>query len=307
MTQNNKKIPALADAQLAILNGYTGKANTQLTSLLGMASTIKNSKDTILNATRSIDEDTQSLAKLKAGADALDLRSSQLSVDQRKATLQDAKNALADYYMRAPFDGTIAKLNSKKLDAASPSTVVATLITKQKIAQISLNEVDAAKVSVGRKATLTFDAVEGLSIAGEVSEIDTVGTVSQGVVTYSVKISFDTQDERVKSGMTVNAAVITNIKQDVLSVPASAVKTHGNASYVLILDSETKTSGTEGVPSITAPREQAVEVGISNDTTTEIVSGIVEGSFVVTRTIAPATAAAAAPSLFGGGGARIRN
>ncbi|OGZ06361.1 MAG: hypothetical protein A2845_01020 [Candidatus Lloydbacteria bacterium RIFCSPHIGHO2_01_FULL_49_22] len=306
MTQNNKKIPALADTQLATLNSYTGKANTLLTDLLGMATTIKNDKNAIIDATRSIDEGTQSLAKLKAGTDTLDLRSSQLTVDQRNATLQDAKNALADYYLRAPFNGTIAKLNSKKGDSVSSATVIATLITKQKIAEISLNEVDAAKIAVGQKATLTFDAIEGLSIAGNVAEIDTMGTVSQGVVTYNVKISFDTQDERVKSGMTVNAAVITDVKQDVLSIPASAVKSRGNASYVLIIDSETKVSDAQGVPSKTSPREQVVEIGMSNDTTTEIVSGITEGALVVTRTIAPTAATAAAPSLFGGGGGATR-
>lgn len=306
MTQNNKKIPPLADTQLATLNDYTGKANILLTNLLGMATTIKNDKNAIIDATRSIDEGTQSLAKLKGGADTLDLRSSQLTIDQRNATLQDAKSALADYYLRAPFNGTIAKLNNKKGDSVSPATVIATLITKQKIAEISLNEVDAAKIAVGQKATLTFDAIEGLSIAGNVAEIDTVGTVSQGVVTYNVKISFDTQDERVKSGMTVNAAIITDVKQEVLSVPASAVKTRGNASHVLIIDSETQTSDAQGVTSKTAPREQVVEIGMSNDTTTEIISGITEGTFIVTRTIVPTATTAAAPSLFGGG-ARIRN
>ena len=100
------------------------------------------------------------------------------------------------------------------------------LITKQKIAEISLNEVDAAKVKVGQKVTLTFDAIDGLSITGEVSEIDALGTVSQGVVTYGVKIAFDTQDERVKSGMSVSAAIITDVKQNVLLVPNAAVKSN---------------------------------------------------------------------------------
>ena len=304
MTQNNKSVPTLSNTQLATLSGYTGKINGHLTNLLNIGSTLKTSKNTIINAQRSIDEGTLSLAKLKTGTDPLDIRSSQITVNQRMATLQDAKNALADYYIRAPFDGTIAKLSSKKMDSVSPSTVVATLITKQKIAQISLNEIDAAKIRVGQKVTLTFDAIDELSIAGDVAEVDTVGTVAQGVVTYSVKISFDTQDERVKSGMTVNASIITSAKQNVLAVPASAVKTRGNTSYVLTIPGQTQTSGNQGIISATPPLEQIVTTGVSNDTTSEIVSGITEGAFIVTRTIAPTSAqATVAPSLFGGGGA----
>ena len=48
-----------------------------------------------------------------------------------------------------------------------------------------------------------------------VAEIDTIGTVSQGVVTYNVKIGLDTQDERVKSGMSVSAVIVLNVRPDV--------------------------------------------------------------------------------------------
>lgn len=307
MTQHNQRIPTLADTQLTTLNGYMGKTNTHLTVLLGVTSTIKNAENAIIDADRSIDEGTQSLAKLKSGPDPLDLRSAQLTVNQRAATLADAKAALAHYALRAPFDGVIAKINSKKADSVSAATVVATLITKQKIAQITLNEVDAAKIKVGQKATLTVDAIDGLSIAGSVAEIDTIGTVAQGVVTYTVKIAFDTQDERVKSGMSVSAAIVTNVKQDVLAVPASAIKSRGNTHYVQIVDAAASPSDAQGILSASAPREQVIEIGISNDTITEITSGLAPNALIVTRTIAAAsTKTAAAPSLFGGGGGGIR-
>lgn len=291
-----------ADTHLATLSGYTAKTNTHLGTLLNAGTTITNDKDTILNAERTIVEQTASLEKLRAGADALDISSSNLTIKQRENALRDAREKLADYSVYAPFAGTIAKVNVDAGDTAGSGTSIATLITKQKIAQISLNEIDAAKVSVGQKATLTFDAIEDLSIAGSVAEVDAVGTVAQGVVTYAVKISFDTQDERVKSGMTVNAAIITSVKQDALSVPLSAVKTRGDTSYVLIIDGVTAVSDSAGITSATLPREQVVEIGLTNDTSTEIVSGITEGAFVVTRTISPTTAPATAPSLFGGGG-----
>lgn len=307
LTQHNLKYLPYADTQLATLNGFTAKTNTHLSSLLSAQSTIKNDKDTIANADRTIAENTLSLAKLKAGPNALDISSSQLSVKQRQNALQDAREKLADYYIRAPFDGTIAKVSVKTTDTVSGGTAVATLVTKQKIATISLNEVDVAKVKIGQKTTLTFDAVEGLTISGEVAEIDTVGTITQGVVTYNVQIRFDTQDERVKPGMSVSAAIITLVKQDVLLVPNSAVKSRGgDTHYVEVFDTPiVGPNPSQGVVSAIPPREQGVEIGSSNDTSTEIISGLSGGEQVITRTIAPSTTQTTpAPSLFGGGGAR---
>lgn len=311
LTKRNLTVATLANTHLATLNTYTGTTNTNLLTLLNATDSIKTDKDAIVNGGRAITEATESLSKLKAGAGEFDVASSELLVKQRKNALLDAQENLAHYFVRAPFAGTIAKLNVKKGDPVGVATSVATLITKQKIAEISLNEVDAAKVKVGQKATLTFDAVENLSIAGEVAEIDTVGTVSQGVVTYMVKISFGTQDDRVKSGMSVSAAIIINMKQDVLLVPNSAVKNQGGIFSVEIFDTPlvplaTSTSGSNtGVPSMIVPRQQRVEAGLSNDTMTEIVSGLKDGEQVVSRTIAgTANTATQAPSIFSAAGIR---
>ena len=306
LVQRNTAVPAIIGTHQASLNTYTGTTNAHLSSLLSIEQTIQSSKEAIVNADRTIAEKTEAIAKLKAGADPLDVQSQQLSLQQRKNALIDAQEKLADYYIRAPFDGTIATLNVKKADTLSSGTSIATFITKQRLAEISLNEVDVAKVKVGQKATLTFDAVDGLTISGSVAEIDTVGTVSQGVVTYAVKIGFDTQDDHVKPGMSVSAAIITDMKQNVLTVPNSAVKTQGNASYVEMFTTPlANASGTQGTPSAIPPVRQTVEVGISDDTTTEIVSGLKEGDQVVTRMITSTqTTTQTAPSLFPTGGGR---
>src|SRR3989344_2397184 len=186
LTKRNFTVLEILTTHLTLLNGYTADTNGHLLTLLGI-------KDTITTSKYSISEKTESLAELKAGSDEIDIKSSELTLKQRENALTDAKNALADYYVRAPFAGTIASIGAKKYDNAGSGTAIATLITNQKIAELSLNEVDAAKISIGDKATLTFDAIEGLTLTGEVAEIDTIGTVTQGVVSYKVKIGFDTE------------------------------------------------------------------------------------------------------------------
>lgn len=286
-----------ATTALANLNTYTGKANTHLSTLLSDTNSLKQD-------TQSITEKQQSLDETIAGADPLDIRNAKLSVTKAQNALQDAQNNLENYYIRAPFAGTIAAVNVKRYDSASSAAAAATLITSQKIAALSLNEVDAAKVKLGDKATLTFDAIDGLSLTGQVAQIDTIGAVSQGVVSYTVKIGFDTQDERIKPGMTVNAAIITDAHQDVLTVPSSAVKTQSGALFVQAFNPPLATTGgSQGVASKIAPQQISVEVGISDDTNTEIISGLSEGQQVVVRTIsgtAQTTSQSSAPSLFGG-------
>lgn len=297
LSERNISVPSLSNTHLASLSTYTSKTNTHLSNLLSITQTIKNDKDTIVSSGRTIAEKTQSLADLKAGADPLDIRSQQLAVQQRQNALADAQGKLSDYTIRAPFDGVIAVVSVKKGDTLSSGTAAFTMITQQKIAGISLNEVDVAKVKVGQKVNITFDAVSDLNITGEVSDIDLIGTVSQGVVSYNVRITFDTQDDRVKAGMSLSTAIITATKQDVLLVPNSAVKTQGNSSYVNILPGATVATGSQGVASSATLVGQTVEIGLADDTNTEIVSGLKEGDLVITKTITSATKTTAAPSL----------
>lgn len=305
MTQHTQKIPTLANTQLSTLNNFTATTNSHLTDLLAIASTIKSYKSTILDADRAINENTQSLAKLVSGTDPLDIQSAELSLQQRQNTLRDARETLANYTVRAPFTGTMAKVSIKNFDSVNNGGTIGTLVAKNQMALISLNEVDAAKITIGQKATLSFDAIDALTITGVVSEIDTLGTVTQGVVTYTAKIAFDTQDSRVKSGMSTNASIVTNVKPNVLTVPNSAVKLQGTSHYVEVFDTPlVSTAGTQGTASVIAPRKATVEIGLSNDTSTEITSGLKEGEQVVTRTVTTTTSTATAPSILGGGSAR---
>lgn len=299
LVEHNRTLPSQLSVHQNLLNTYIGQANSHLGSLL-------TGKNSIVTYKYSIAEKTESLAKLKSGADPLDIDSQKLAVRQKENALADAEAELANYFVRASFDGTLTKLNIKKGEAASSGAVLGTLITRQKLAQISLNEVDVAKIKLGQKANITFDAVSGLTISGEVVEIDAIGTVAQGVVTYNVKIVFDTQDERVKAGMSVSAAVITDVKQDVLAVPNSAVKSTGGTYYVEVFDPPLAVSGgNQGTPSKISPIRMPVTIGVANDALTEIVSGMKGGEQAVVRTITTTATAATAPSLFGaarGGG-----
>lgn len=279
--RNGTTPQSFADTQLSSLSSYATKVNTRLSSLLAASQSIKNGVKAVATADRAIEEKSESLKEVTSGADPLDVRSQELVVQQKVNALQTAREKLADYSIYAPFDGVIASMDAKVGDTLAANGAVATIISNQMVAQVSLNEVDVARVKLGQKATMMFTAVDGLTLTGKVVQIDTVGTVSQGVVTYGVQIVFDTQDERIKSGMSVDSSIITNVAQNVLLVPSAAVKTSGDSSYVDIPAQPVTVASQTGTSALV--KQVAVTVGMSDDTNTEITSGLKEGDTIVAK------------------------
>lgn len=270
-------------------------------------------EDAVILAEEILKQKQDALAQVNEPADDLDVRSQKLTIEQRQNALNDAEEKYGDYFITSPFDAVVAKVSVSVGDMVSSGTTAATLITDETQAQISLNEVDAANIKVGDKATMTFDALPELTITGKVYQIDTLGTVSQGVVTYNAKIVFDMPDERVKPGMSVSADIITNVKTDILVVPNSAIKTQNGSgtSYVETLDPLLLTAGDIEAGSVTlatVPNRIEVETGISNDTEIEIISGLAEGDRIIMQTTvgavksnAQAASAVRIPGVSGGG------
>ncbi|MDD5318655.1 MAG: efflux RND transporter periplasmic adaptor subunit [Candidatus Pacebacteria bacterium] len=293
------------------INAYLSKVDSDVSGLFDAMTTITNAKQSLENASTSL---ANSQTTLSGSSDTLDVQSAKLSLTQQQNAVQDALDQLSYYTVRAPFDGVIAKVNVIVGNNVSSGGAVATEVSPQQVATLTLNEVDAEKVKVGQKATLTFDAVPDLTLTGTVAQVDPLGTVSQGVVTYGVKITLDTQDAQVKPGMTVTASIMTDSKVDTLIVPSSAVKTQGSNSTVQVLTGFTYDPANPQVSTKEKPTSVTVQTGLSNDENVEITYGLNEGDAIVVRSISSAAAKTSAStsktptatSLLGGqgGGAR---
>jgi len=269
LTYYDLAINSNADTHISSLSSYLSKANSDISSLYSTKTTITNDKEAI--------EDTDS-----------ELRTSKLNVKSKENALADAKDALDNYYIYANLTGIVSAVNIERGDDISSGTSVATIITKSKIASITLSESDIVDIKVGDKATITFDSIENLSIEGEVSQVDAAGAASSGVVSYGIEIAFDTNNESVKPGMSVSTTITTNSKENVLTVPSTAVKTKDDGTYYVQVLDETydltnRTNLIKGVTSATPPTTKTVTIGLADDTNTEIASGLAEGDQVVVR------------------------
>lgn len=309
----------------------------------------------------SLAQNEQQLAYKIAPPTQEDITVSKSQLDNATANYN---NALQNYQSRiitAPFDGQIGGLTAQVGQQVSSGDSLGKIITSSKIVNISLNEVDAAKVTANDSVVLTFDALTGVTASGHIRYIDPLGVVSSGVVSYNVSISIDENNDQIKTGMTAEASIVTDSKTGVLTVPNSAIKTSGNRQYVLVIDTSTSTmqistsststrgfgrygngsatgtfafssstafssssrrqgtsssstrmfagagnSGSLTLPSTTPVKQVFITTGVTDNTNTEVLSGLQGGELIVVRsttvtTSTTKTAASSATSRTTGG------
>ncbi len=283
-----------------------------VTSAEGNISTIISDTQSIQSSKNSLAQAQNSLAQLETPPTDADIKAAEAQVLNAEASVQNAQTNYNNNIITAPFSGEVAILNIQVGDLITGSTVagttgsteIGTIVANQKIAEVTLNEADVANIAIGDLATVTFDALPNLTVVGKVAEIDNVGTVTQGVVNYNVKISLETQDPSIRAGMSVTANIVTGVHQDVLTVPNAAVKSQGSVSYVETLDKSAispAAAGSSLVVSSVAPKEAVVQVGAADDSNTEITSGLSEGDIVITQTNGSSASTVSATQAGGAG------
>lgn len=237
-----------------------------------------------------------------------DYNNQQGVISAAEASLSSASLSLAQTSatITAPISGTISNLtltpglpvsggNSSSSSTNSTTTTASQSIGNIKLegaglqASVSLTEIDVTKVKVGQKVTMVLDAFSDKTFTGKVASIDTNGSVISGVTAYPAVIIFDTAPDNIYPNMAVTATIITDVKDNVLLVPSTAVQIANGQSYVR--------EQRNGVVT-----QVNVETGESNDTQTEITSGATEGETIIIGTVSNGTTSTSTTSPFGGSG-----
>ncbi len=207
---------------------------------------------------------------------------SDITVAQSRIALVEAQERLNDYTIRAPFDGIVTGLAVESGDTISQTSVLASVITKNMKVVITLNEVDASKVKIGNAAALSFDALPNESVLGTVTKLDTIGTAEQGVVSYGAEITLETQHSKLKPGMSVTADITVAEKQNVLLIPNAALTYESGKAWVRVASSRGETANTVSAEDRNGRGERReVTVGLTDNISTEIMSGLKEGDRVL--------------------------
>jgi macrolide-specific efflux system membrane fusion protein len=229
------------------------------------------------------------------------VRQAKIALNNAKSQASDASKARADIVdqmrlgtIKAPIAGIVTAVNiSKGLTAPSGDAITIDADTFDVTA--SVVESDVAKMAVGQAADVSIAAVDA-DLTGKVKAIapTATGNTTGNVVDYAVTISLENPPTGVRAGMTADVTITIATANNVLTVPAAALRgTTGNYSVLVV--------GADGTPAA-----QGVEVGLVTNSTAEIKSGLTEGEQVVTGV---ANAQTGTPTVtnggFGGGGIAI--
>lgn len=162
------------------------------------------------------------------------LKSSQRSLNQAELSLDNQRKTLEGYEITSPISGTVIQKNSKQgdtLDNTNSTTTMAIIADMSTIIfEISVDELDISKIQLGQEVSITADAIEGISYTGYVDYISIVGTTTNGVTTYPVRIVVNDPEDLIP-GMNVDAEIVVEKAKNVLMIPVSAVS-RGNTVEV---------------------------------------------------------------------------
>ncbi|MCU0304072.1 MAG: efflux RND transporter periplasmic adaptor subunit [Thermoanaerobaculales bacterium] len=225
-------------------------------------------------------------------------------VEQARAALRQARDDLDKTTILAPMSGTVSKLNKELGEMALGSQFQEDVILEISNLQgmealVDVDENDIVSVALGDTAEIEVDALPDTRYPGEVTEIaSSAKTSGQGTTDqkteFEVKVAVTEPGSELRPGMTASAEIVTEVREDCLSVPIQCVAVRtldqlgAKAAEPVEGDAE---------PRFTADRDGFVEVvwviedgkavarqvktGIQSETHIEILGGLAEGDQVV--------------------------
>jgi RND family efflux transporter MFP subunit len=229
---------------------------------------------------------------------------------QAQANLSSAQISyrLTSSTITAPFSGIVGSVglvegmvltSSSSTTSVNSSRVAVIKGDSLPVINVSLSEVDVPKVKVGQRVTVILDSISDKTFTGTVATVDRVGSVSSNVTSYSANIKLDSDSDQILPNMAATANIILETKADVLIIPSTALTTQNGSTYAKTLENGKEVN-------------VQIEVGISSETDTEIVSGLTEGQTVITGTTTSSTTTSTKStgtsvfSSFGGGAGAVR-
>lgn len=253
----------VASAEVSVLN-----AQLQLQAKLSpyTANEIKQQENAVTQAEHAL------ALKLNPYTEA-DFLQSRSTVEQAKLSLDNAVTALANAPIIAPFDGVVASVAANLGESSSGASVQIVNPALLKL-DITVDELDVAKVKPGQQAAITMDSQAGKVFRGTVQAVSPQGATTQGVTSYQATLAVALPEGTVLGvGSSASVRIIVDSKQDVLVVPRNALRTVGRTQVVQVVDDKGLTV------------DRTVRIGLTNDLQAEVLEGLQEGEKVMARPV----------------------
>lgn len=170
----------------------------------------------------------------------------------------------------SPINGEVIVRSVEPGQTVTASDIVMVL-SDRLIVSAQFDETDIGKVKVGQKAFITLDAYPDIRLDGVVNHIAYESKIINNVTIYDVDILMDKKPQILRSGMSVSVEVIENTVSGVITIPSDVIHYSGKRQFVLVRDPQGNAI------------ERDITVGLNNEKSAEIVSGLTTGDTVVAQ------------------------
>lgn len=268
---------------------------------INLQNTLATAKSNLQNAKTEYDYQLKNYTRIKTLHEKklvsdTDYETALYSYDKARNSYNISRNDLAKAETNlgyatiySPIDGVVLSraVEEGQTVAASFSTptlfTIANDLTDMRVIA-DVDEADIGDVQEGQRVTFTVDAFPNDTFEGKVTQVRQEATTTSNVVTYEVVVSAPNPDLKLKPGLTANITIYTLEKNNVLSVPAKALRFTPEKG---IIGAEDKVVDAQGEHKLWTRqgntfKAHAVTVGISNGVMTEITGGISEGDVIIT-------------------------
>jgi HlyD family secretion protein len=235
-------IDAAAKALRDATATYDTRISTQQASITSLQGTRDRAKADIGTYQTSLAIDEAQLALKKAPARQTDIDAARARVRQAQADLGRAAAQWRDTVLTAPVDGIITQVNVKTGEMRPSATPSITMLGQSPYRiEMFVSEVDIPKVQLHQTGSIVLDAFRDTPFKLHVGSIDSAPTDKDGVPKYRIKLDFDFPHDELKVGMTGDAAIVTGMRANVVSVPLRAVIEKNGTEVVRVLKGDGKT------------------------------------------------------------------
>ncbi len=185
-------------------------------------------------------------------------------------SLQAAENV---FPIRAPFTGTVTQVMKSEGQFVRATDSKDFIVRMDDLTKMFVNanspEMDVVKLKTGLETIIRASAILNKTYKGVVTSISQAATATEqwggrAQVNFAVKIQVTDADAEFKPGMSALVDIVTNKKENVLTLAHEFIQKEGEDYFVILKDGQ----------------RRSIKVGLQNESVFEITEGLKEGDEV---------------------------
>lgn len=233
------------------------------------------SKESLDNAEQQVTTARASLetwSKQISSGSAASVLSKQAVSDKAQSAIDALENQKNDLVLRAPRNGVIGFRQAEVGAMAQAGQKLLTIVDNSNIfVDCAVSEQDIGQIILGMTTNISVESL-GKSYTGKIIYISPA--MDSKTQTFTIRVALNNPDNRIKAGMFAKTNIIVTLRPQALFLPKEAVLSTNGSDRIFVVDGNSKVT------------ERIVKLGLRNDKSVEILSGMNEGEQVAISNLA---------------------